>query len=963
MPHRNVGSTRLLSSLFALALALAALLSVSANAQQGVAVPEGPTALELSKPLPVDSALVTGRLDNGLRYYLRENPKPEKRLELRLVLNVGSILEDESQQGLAHFVEHMAFNGTTHFAKQDLVNYLESIGMRFGADLNAYTSFDQTVYILQVPTDEESTLAKGFEILGDWAQGLRLDGEEIDAERGVVIEEWRSRRGAAQRIQDQQFPVLFKGSRYSERLPIGTKEVLEGFPHEELRRFYREWYRPELMAVVAVGDVETSKLESLVRSTFGGLRGPENPRPREEAEVPDHDETLISIATDPELTRTSVSVAFKRDKAPQGTVGDYRRSFVESLYYSMLNARLAERSQEADPPYLGASVGGGSFARTKDMNTLGAGVREGGLDRGLEAVLTEAERVRRHGFLHSELERQRVSLLRSYERAFNERDKTESRSYASEYIRVFLDGESTPGIAYERALAEEMLPGIGVEEVNTLASQFLGESNRVILVSAPESATDSPPTEEELLAVFRRVEAADIAPWTDHVSEAPLLSAELPEVAIVERVEMESLGVHQWKLANGVRVFLKPTDFKNDELSFTSYSPGGHSLVADEDWVAAMTADGVAGLAGVGDFDLIELGKKLSGKVVQVSSYISELEEGISGGGSPEDLETLFQLIYLYATEPRRDEIAFSSYLSRLEAAVENREARPETLFGDRLQSILSQGHTRRRPFTTELLEEMDLDRSMAIYRERFADLGDAAFFFVGAFDLATIEPLVRSYLGNLPAAGREETYRDVGVRAPRGVVRERVYRGLEDKSRVRITFSGDFEWGRESRYLMASMAQALSMRLRDALREELGGTYGVSAFPSTSHYPRESYRFTVSFGCGPDRVDELVARVFSEIRVLKKKRVEDELVSKIQETQRRQRETDVKRNGFWLSTLRFYDYHGEDVEQILDLETWIQGLSAKKIRASARKWLDEKNYVEVVLLPEHLASKEEESQ
>ncbi len=689
---------------------LVSILALAALRPAVVAAPAEPASdpYALDRTMPVDEAVRTGRLDNGLRYYVRANPKPESRAELRLLVDVGSIVEDDTQLGLAHFTEHMAFNGTRRFARHELVDYLEGIGMRFGPDLNAYTGFDETVYMLQVPTDDPKILERGFEILEDWAGGVAFEDAEIDKERGVVIEEWRGRRGASARVQDQQFPVLFKGSRYAERIPIGTVKVLEGFPHSEITRFYRDWYRPDLQAIVAVGDFDAAKVEQTIRERFSGLKAPSSPRDRIVPDVPDHDEALFSIVTDPELTRTRVSIAFKRDPEPDVTVADYRRVLVESLFFAMLDGRLAERGQEAAPPFLDASASGGSFVRSKDVNMLSASVEEGGLDRGLEALLVEAERARRHGFLASELEREKTGLLRGYEQAWAERDKTDSRAYASEYVGNFLEDEPIPGIAFEVEVARRYVPGIALQEVNRLAETFLQKNNRVILVAGPEAADTPKPTEAQLLSTFERVAALDVPAWEDKVGVGPLLAAELQPVEIVERKQREDLGTTEWRLANGVHVILKPTDFKNDQVMFVAYSRGGHSLVEDKDWVPAITADAVTALGGVGNFGLIELQKALAGKVVQVTPSIGELTEGFSGGSSPQDLETLFQLVYLYATQPRKDAEAFDSYRVRMKGIVEKREARPETVYDDRVNEIVTQNHPRRRPFTTALLSELD---------------------------------------------------------------------------------------------------------------------------------------------------------------------------------------------------------------------------------------------------------------
>ncbi|MGB5527054.1 MAG: pitrilysin family protein, partial [Gemmatimonadota bacterium] len=483
---------------------------------------------DLGEDLPIDPAVTVGQLDNGLRYFIRANTRPEKRAELRLVVNAGSVLEDSDQLGLAHFLEHMAFNGTEHFEKQELIDYLQFIGMRFGADVNAYTSFDETVYMLTVPTDSTEIVETAFQILEDWAHGLAFDSTEVEKERGVVLEEWRLGQGAYSRIRDQQFPVLFQGSLYAERLPIGDPEVLETFDHATLKRFYSDWYRPDLMAVVAVGDFDPEWIQDLIHQHFAALEGPEVERPRPAVAVPGHEETLFSIATDPELTLSNVSVTWKLPVSEDATHGDYRRTFVEQAYNSMFNFRMFEITQSSEnPPFLGAGSGKGRFVRESDVYQLGATVKDGEIEEGLERVLVEAERVERYGFTESELERQKADVLRSYERAYTERDKRESSRLASEYVRAFLNAEPIPGIEYEYALARRFVPAIEVSEVNDIAREWIGEENRVILAASPEKEGVNAPDEVALAAVFGAALAADIDPWKDAGSDQPLL-AELP---------------------------------------------------------------------------------------------------------------------------------------------------------------------------------------------------------------------------------------------------------------------------------------------------------------------------------------------------------------------------------------------------------------------------------------------------
>ncbi len=915
-----------------------------------------PAAAQLadaSEPLPVDSAVRVATLSNGLRYYIRYNPEPQERAELRLVVKAGSVLEDEDQRGLAHFVEHMAFNGTENFAKQELVDYLEGIGMRFGPDLNAYTSFDETVYMLKVPTDSAELVTTAFQILEDWAHAQSFDPEEIDKERGVVIEEWRLGRGAGARIFDRQFPILFQGSRYAERLVIGDKEVLESFEHEALKRFYRDWYRPDLMAVVAVGDFDIAVIEKLIEEHFGGLSSPAGARERPVFPVPDHEEPLFAIASDPEYGFNNVGVYWKQPLREEGTVAAYRQSIVESLFNQMLGQRLFELSQQADPPFLGASSGQGRFIGPKEVYFLGAGVADNGIERGLEALLAEAERVARFGFEESELEREKRELLRAIERAYAERAKTESATHAAEYARNFLYDEPIPGIAYEYELHKRLVPGVNLDEVNRLAREWMTEHNRVVLVSTPEKEGLAVPTEDDLLAVFDAVAAADITAYTDAASDSPLVPQPPPPVEITAVEEIEEIGVWRWELANGARVLLKPTDFKDDEILVRAWSPGGTSLASDEDYVAAATATAVVTQGGAGDFDLIELQKALAGKVVRVSPFIGSLEEGVSGSVAPADIETLFQLIYLYFTAPRRDTTAFASFKTRIQAFLANRDADPMAAWRDTVSVTMSQGHFRARPPSQELYDEMDLDASYAFYRDRFADASDFTFVIVGSFQPEDLQDLIRTYLGGLPSLKRTESWRDEGIVPPAGVVVKEVYKGIEPKSQTQIIFTGPFEWTRENRYLIRSLASVLRIRLREVLREDMGGTYGVGVGGRGSREPREEYTFTISFGTAPERLAELTQSVFDEIDVLKRDGPTQQDIDKVKEIQRRERETQLRENNFWLGQLLAYERAGLDPREILTYDELVAGLTAEEIREAAALYLRTDNYVQVSLFPE----------
>ena len=921
----------------------------------------------LRDPMPVGPGVTVGQLENGLQYYIRENSEPANRAEFSLVVKVGSVVEDGDQLGLAHFLEHMAFNGTENFEKQELIDFMESIGMRMGADLNAGTSFDETRYMLQIPTDSPEVMANTFQILEDWAHGLTLDPEEIDKERGVIIEEWRLRRGAAARIQDEQFPVLLRDSRYAERSPIGTVESLETFEHEALRRFYRDWYRPDLMAVIAVGDFDRAEVETLLIEHFEGISAPENPRERIEYSVPDHDETLFTIATDEELTSTSVAVYHMLALDEQETIGGYRQQLVEGLYNGMLNLRLGEIARNPNPPFLGAGSSKGSLVRSKGAYLLSANVPEDGIERGLEVVFTEAERVARFGFTAAELERQKIDVLRGIERAYTDRANRGSASYAAEYSRAFLDDEPIPGIEYEFELYKRFIPEITLTEVNQIGSEWIRPQNRVVVVTGPEKEDLDMPSEEALLAVLTGVADMEITAYEETVIDQPLL-AEIPEGSTVVGTREFAEDIVEWELGNGVRVALKPTDFREDQVLFQGFSPGGTSLASDEEWIPASSATVLLQGGGLGPFNTTDLRRVLTGKVASARPFISSFEEGVTGSGSPQDLETMFQLIYMTFTAPRADPEYFEVFNTRNRTSLQNRDASPAVAFNDAINRIMTQDALRSRPVTVETLDHTDLDGSLAFYQDRFEDASDFTFIFVGNIDLDVMRPLVERYLGGLPSTNRVETWRDLGERPPRGVIEEIVRKGLEPQSQTRLFFTGSIDYGDRSQRLgIAVMTSVLETRLREVLREELGGTYSVSVGSSFSWRPAGQYRLSISFGSDPERADELLAAVYEEIDRLKSSPPDEAEVNDVLEAQRRAWETNQESNSWWLSVLdgryRYLldqsdgRYPSGDVllETLPTYGADLDALTPPRIQELARRYFDQDNRVRVTLLPEQL--------
>ena len=904
-------------------------------------------------PLAFDPLTRTGELDNGLRWYLRPNQEPENRAELRLVLNAGSILEDDDQQGLAHFVEHMAFNGSEHFESNQLIDYMERIGMEFGPEVNAYTSFDETVYMLTVPTDDEAILDTALLILRDWAGGLSFVPEEIDRERGVVIEEWRGRRGAGQRVRDQVIPIQYADSRYAERLPIGKVEILENFGYESLTRYYRDWYRPDLMAIVAVGDFESDAMLARIKSLFSDLQGPSSPREREVFELPEHPATRFALARDPELTNSRVRVVLQSPAESMQTVADYRQSVVDGLWFRMLNDRLSELIQRADPPFVSAFGGSGQALRVVDETSLSVLVEDQGLETGLEAALVEAARAQRHGFTESELDRAKLRRFTALERQYKERENIPSARFASARAAHFLSGAPVLGIDILFALNAELLPTITLDEVNAAAPDFFAEENRVLVVTQPQKEGLQPPDEARLRASFSTVSAMQIEPYRDEVNEAALVSNPPEPGEIVSRDYDEDLGLHTWTLSNGVRVLLRPTDFKEDEILVGAYSPGGSSLGSDAEHLSTDLAGAIVPMMGLGEFSPPQLQKKLAGKQVSVRPYIGSLEEGFNGSCVPSDLPTLLELVYLYFTAPREDAELFGAMKQRYAAMLANRAASPEQAYSDSLSLILSQHHPRTLPMTVERLERVELAPAYAFFRDRFADAGDFSFVLVGSFEPEAIEPLIERWLGGLPSIDRVESWRDLGIRPPSKVVTQEVHRGSEPKARTTIVFTGDFEWSRDQRHAISSMAQVLEIRLRERLREDLSGTYGASVSASRQLYPIPSYSVRIAFGCDPLRLQELGDEVFASLAEFKTSGPTEDEMLKVKEQQRRQFEEGMLQNGSWMGLIGYRDRYQIPQRELLTTLEEINDLTADRVQAAAIRYLDIDRYVQVSLLPE----------
>ena len=911
-----------------------------------------PTAAELSKPVPVDPRVTIGTLPNGLRYFIRDHNFPAKRAELRLAVNAGSVLEADDQTGLAHFLEHMAFNGTTHFPKQELVQYLQSVGMRFGPDLNAYTSFDETVYMLQVPTDNPAILQKGIQILGDWAHGQTFDSAQVEAERGVVIEEWRLRQGAGARLQDRQFPVLLKGSRYPDRLPIGKPELLRTFKHEAVKRFYKDWYRPDMMSVIVVGDIDKAEVQRLIEQNFSGMPKPATPTRRPTYNIPPHAETYVSVATDREATNSSVTIYSIVPPRNHLTFGGYRDRTIERLYFAMINARLGEITRKPDAPFIGAGVGRGYFVKTADTYSISVGVKDGGMEKGVDAVLTEIERAARYGFSSTELERARTNAITARQRQFAMREQRTSASMADELVRHVINNEDAAGTEGEQEMQMKILPAVTLAEVNEMAKTRPPVTNRVVMASGTEKSGITPPSEAQLLAVLAGIKGKTIEPYKDSVVTAPLIARMPTPGAVTSESKIPEIGVTEWRLSNGARVVLKPTTLQTDQVVLSGTSPGGSSLVPDSLAINAMFASTVAGIGGVGELSQQDLARVLTGKTASANVAIGSRTETVSGSASRKDLETMFQLLHLRFTAPRRDSVAFAAFKQANQSAMANRSASPQSAFADTISTTMSQNHPRSRPITAQTFDQINVDRALAIYRERFADASDFTFLIVGDFDVDSIKPHVQRYLASLPSLNRKEVGRDLGIRPPTGVVKKEVRAGTAPQSQTYMTFTGPFTYSPRERYLLSSMGEILQNRLLEKLRESLGGTYSVGANASGGREAPATYGATISFGSSPDRAAELANAVMAEIKVLQTDGPTAAEVDRVREAQRRSRELAVKQNGFWMGALQSAYQYGDDPREILKDEELRKELTPDAIRDLAKKYLRPDNYVHIVWLP-----------
>jgi zinc protease len=912
--------------------------------------------IRLSDTIPIGPQVKVGKLPNGLTYYIQKNSRPEKKLELRLVVKAGSILEDDDQQGLAHFLEHLAFNGSTHFKPHELTDYLQSIGVKIGADLNAYTSFDETVYMLPIPTDKPDNVDKGFQVLEDWAHGLTLADADIEKERAIVLEEARLGKGAGERMNKIVMPKMFNGSRYAQRLPIGQEAIIQSFKPEAVRRFYRDWYRPDLMAVMIVGDIEPAKAEQLVKAHFGAMKNPSPERPRTYAPISARAATEAVVATDKEASGNAVMIRYPvREARERNTFGAYREKLIDLMFSSMLNQRLQELSQQANPPFMGGGSSLGKLTPRYKSYGAAAGLGKDGAAPAIAALVQENERARQFGFSDAELERSKKDFMRAMERQYNERDKTNSSAYVSEYTRNFLEREEIPGIENEYAYARELVPGITLAEVNRYARATIPSNSAklVVYTGSSNGATPTPST-GELLAWVDAAAKNKVAAHEEKQVASSLMAKPPAAGAIVEESEDKALGLNTLTLSNGLKVILKPTDFNNDQVYLSASRPGGLTQFAEKDIVNARYASAVVNSMGLNELSPLDMQKALAGKTAGAGLAIAQYSDVVGGSAGSSDVELLLQMVYLRFTTMRRDEDLYKSYLGKQVEGARNVMAQPGAVFSDAMiGTMYNDSPWVARPPRPSDFANLDIDRSIALYKERFASAKGMTFILVGSFDAAKVKPLVATYLASLPTPDLPLSVKDVGVRPVKGVVRKDVFSGSEQKSQVAINFSGPAVFSEDEQLRLQALVDVMNLRINDVLREKLTLIYSGRMNGALEKIPYGHYTIGMALPTGPANVDKTIAAAFAEIAQMKENGPSAADLAKVKQNWGQVHRRSLRENGYWLHELQAAVTLGTDPASILSYEQRVAAITAQDVQAAAARYLDTNNYVQVVLYPE----------
>lgn len=911
------------------------------------------------RPLPIDPKVRYGKLSNGLTYYIRHNDQPKERADFYIAQNVGSILEEENQRGLAHFLEHMAFDGSKNFPNNGMDEYIESVGMRSGENFNAYTSFDETVYMItNAPVRKSGVVDSCLLILHDWSGFLALTDSAIRKERGVIREEWRTRQDAQTRLWEQQLPKMYPGSRYANRMPIGSIDVIENFKPDELRAYYKKWYRPDLQAIIIVGDVDVDQVEATIQKRFADIPAPVNPAKRETERVPDNDQPLISIAKDKEASNTILYIFHKHDKLPQelsGTIAGVVKDYIQQICSAVMSERFDDILHQANPPFIYAEASDADnfmIAKSKGAWTVAALAKEGEIDSTLTTLVKETQRVKRYGFTPSEYERARVNVLKHYESAYNERNNQKNGAYVNEYVNHFTNGGYIPGIEMEYTLLTQIAPGIPVEQVNQYVQGMIGDDNIVIGLTGPDKEEIKYPSEEHLLRIFQQARQMPVEPYKETVSNEPLIPA-LPAPGQIKETKSDArFGATVLTLSNGIKVVLKPTEFKKDEIRVTATRPGGSTLFDVKEINNLKVFNDVIEIGGLGSFSATDLSKRLAGKKVSCALSMGLDNESVNGMAAPSDLRTLFELIYLSFTAPRMDTEAYASFETRLKAQLQNTELNPMVAFSDTLSNALYGDNPRAARLRPHDFEQISYPRIMEMREERFSDASGFVFTFVGNIQLDSIRPYIEQYLATLPAQGKISKGNPAEVPSPRkGEIVNRFNRSMEiPKVTVAHLYTGQLEYNQENSIAATAFKQIMDLVYYEKIREKEGGTYGVGVSARISSFPEGRTTLQIFFDTDPAKWEQMNTIVSEELRRISEEGPRPEDFKKTQDNLLKRHAEVLQENSYWLNVLDEYHYKGRDIHT--DYESVVKALTPEKIQAFAQKLLGQGNRVEVIMQP-----------
>lgn len=906
-----------------------------------------------SLQIPLDPKVKTGVLPNGFRYFILKNVEPKDRMVMYLANKVGSILENDKQLGLAHFLEHMNFNGTTHFPKNELVDYLQRSGIRFGADLNAYTGFDETVYQLPLPSNDPELLKQGLIIMRDWAHGALLEADEIDQERGVILEEKRQRGGLSARMLEKSFPMLTNKSRYAQRMPIGTEEVLKNFDYKEIRDFYNDWYRPDLQALIVVGDIDESAIEKEVIRLFSDLENPKNAPARTYYNVSLTGKNQFLQFTDEEVTAVSLQISYKVPAFNVTKDADFKVALERGLFTSLLNTRLGELTRKANTPFLSAGFGTSELLGGLETHSISISPKPGLLKESIFAVYETFEQVRQYGFTEAELQRAKTSYLTSLENSKQEQDKKRSDAYMSEILAYFLKDKPAPSFDYIFPIMTENIKSVQLKDIAKHAQLYTDGKNRDMVLVAPKNKEGELPSEKQLLQWINTAAKVKTTPYQEEVVADALVVDLAAPATVVERKANEAVGTKTIVLSNGVKVIMKPTDFQNDEIQITSFSPGGFSLYPLKDYQSAVNAISIVSSSGLGPFNSLQLSRYLNGKSLSVAPYISEIGEGIKAATVKKDLKTTFELIQAYFTQTRLDRELNESNIEKSKLALENRLNNVSTFFTDSVSKVLYNNDPRKTGATVAKINEINLDRAWEIYKDRFADASDFTFVIVGNFDFEEMEEYAKQYLGTLPNLGRKEQYVDNGTYPPAKGFAMDIHKGHEEKSTVVMAYLGAYDFNDRDNMLMDALGSCITVKLTQRLREKESGVYSVSASPSVARHPRQRYGLNISFTTDPNLVKKLSAAVLEEIDKIKTEGPEQADIDKFIAEKLLSNSQVLRQNGFWLSYLLGSEIDQKDPARVFTADDRVKSITKEEIQALAKKYLTKESLFEFVLYPE----------